>query len=140
MAQKLGFFDQLLFGEWADRAAINRHAEDLSRFEVSVSGLQAAMQRQGQEILLLRATIMGLVEVLHTRSPIDEAELQAAWGRLLSPPPPPVAPSMTDPYRGMPGPAPAPRERMILGPQCGRRVPASRTNITEHGEVCDACS
>jgi hypothetical protein len=142
MAQKIGFFDQLLFGTSADRAAINRNADELSYVEASVTGLHAVVQRQAQEILQLRAMIIGLAEVLHARALFDDTELQravqATWVQLTSPPPPP--PAMTDPYRGMPAEAAAPPERLVLCPQCGRRVPASRTNITEHGEVCDACS
>ena len=155
MAYKLGLFDQLFGGEWADRRAINRNAEDLSYVEADVSFLQAAVQRQGQEILRqgeellrLRAMLMGVVEVLHTRAPFDDAELeravQAAWMQLTAPPPPPPPPppasSMTDPYRGIPAAATAPPVRLVMCTRCGRQVPASKTNITEHGEVCDACS
>jgi hypothetical protein len=45
---------------------------------------------------------------------------------------------MTDPYRGTPAERMAPPERLVLCTQCGRQVP--KTNITENGEVYDACS
>lgn len=143
MAQKIGLFDQWLFGTSADRAAINHNADELSYVGTTVSSLQAIVQRQAQEILQLRAMVIGLAEVLHARALFDEPELQqavqASWAQLTAPPPPPP-PAATDPYRGMPADVPAPPERLIVCPQCGRRVPASRTNITEHGEICDACS
>jgi len=146
MAQQLGFFSQWMFGEWADRAVINRNAEDLSYVESTVGGLQAVVQRQGHEILWLRAVIMGVVDVLHTKAPFDDAELeravQAAWVQLTAPPPPPSPPasSRTDPYRGTPEAVTAPPVRLVVCTRCGRQVPASKTNITEHGDVCDACS
>src|SRR4051812_25455928 len=143
MTQKIGFFDQWLFGTSADRAAINHNADELSYVGATVSSLEAAVQRQAQEILQLRAMVIGLAEVLHARALFDDTELQravqATWVQLTAPPPPPPQ-SMTDPYRGMPAEAPAPPERLIVCPQCGRRVPISKTTITEHGEICDACS
>jgi hypothetical protein len=142
MAQKLGVFSQWMFGEWADRDAINRNAEELDYVEGTLSSLHAIVQRQGQEILRMRAMIMGVVEVLHAKAPFDDAELeravQAAWRQLTAPPAP--APPMTDPYRGTPVAATAPPPRLVLCTRCGQQVPASKTNITEQGEVCDACS
>ncbi len=44
-------FHQWLFGEWADRAAINRAADDLVDVELDVSALQSTVRRQAQEIL-----------------------------------------------------------------------------------------
>lgn len=147
MAQKVRWLDGwLLGGEWADRRVINQNADELTYVEGGMTQLGAIVQRQGQEILWLRAVVAGLVEVLHARSPFDSAELegavQSAWKELTAPPPPPSppAPTMTDPYRGMPVAPTASPERLVLCPQCGRHVPASKTNITEHGEVCDACS
>jgi predicted GNAT family acetyltransferase len=143
MAQRVRWLDGWLLGsEWADRRVINQNADELTYVEGSMTQLGAIVQRQGQEILWLRAVVAGLVEVLHARSPFDSAELegavQAAWKELTAPPAP--APTMTDPYRGRPAEPTAPPERLVLCPQCGRHVPASKTNITEHGEVCDACS
>ena len=111
MPQKLGFMNQWLFGEWADRAAINRNAEDLSAVEADVTELRATVQRQSQEILRLRAMFMGVVEVLHAKTPFDDAELeravQEAWTSLTAPPSPP--PKMATLYRdGAPSePSPA---------------------------------
>jgi TolA-binding protein len=104
MAEKLGILDQMLFGKWADRAAINRHADDLSNVEANLTELRKFMDLQAQEILRLRAMLMGVVEVLHTKAPFDDAELelaiQAAWTKLTAPPPPPQ--QATDPYRNVP--------------------------------------
>ena len=103
MAKKLGILNQYLFGEWADRAAINRNAEDLSVVEAGVTELRKLVQQQAQDILRLRAMFMGVVEVLHTKTPFDDAELegavQAAWMSLTEPPPQQQA---TDPYRNTP--------------------------------------
>ena len=144
MAQKLGFFSQWMIGEWG---VINRNADELTSVGYSVSDLQRRVQLQGQEILRLRAMIMGVVEVLYAKAPFDDAELeravQAAWLQITAPPPsspsPPVS-SMTDPYRGTPVAAIAPPARLVVCTQCGLQVSASKTIITEHGEVCDACS
>lgn len=104
MAEKLGLFNQWLFGDWAERAAINRNAEDLSVVEADLTKLRAVVQRQAQEILQLRAMMMGLSEVLHEKAALDPKELEravnAAWSTLTAPPPEP--PKMTDPYRGTP--------------------------------------
>jgi hypothetical protein len=141
MAQKLSLWrDQ----KWAAYEAINRNSEDLDTVELSVRGLQTIMQRQAQEILRLRAMIMGIVEVIHAKAPFDDAELeaavQAAWVQLTSPPSAsPAASTASDPYRGTPVANAAP-ERVVVCTRCGRSVPASRTNITALGEVCDACA
>ena len=145
MAQKVSLLDYMVLGAWAERTAINRNAEELAEIEGSVSNLTAAVLRQGQEILWLRAVIGGLISVLQDKSPLDNTELERAvqgvWTQLISPPPPaPTAPTTTDPYRGTAGERTAPPDRLVRCPQCGRQVPASKTNITEHGEVCDACS
>jgi hypothetical protein len=103
MARKLGIMNQWLFGEWADRAAINRNADELVLVEANLDELKKVVKRQSQEILQLRAMIMGVVEVLHTKAPFEDAELeaavQAAWTSLTTPPPK-AAPTTTDPYRG----------------------------------------
>lgn len=104
MAQKLGFFSQWMFGEWADRDAINKNANALESVEVNVSKLQATIARQAQEILRLRAMIMGVVEVLNAKVPFEDAELEravnAAWAQLA---PSPSSPQQgaTDPYRNL---------------------------------------
>jgi hypothetical protein len=104
MAQKLGFLNQWLWGDWAERAAINRNAEDLSAVEADVGELRKLVQRQAEEILRLRAMFMGLAELLEEKGQVDDADLgravESAWNRLNPRPAEPV-PS-TDPYRGMP--------------------------------------
>jgi len=105
MAEKLGILDQMLFGKWAERGAINRNAENLSLVEADLGELRKVVQRQAQEIVQLRAMFIGLVEVLHEKALFDDADLeravQAAHAKLTAPPPQPQAP--TDPYRGAPG-------------------------------------
>lgn len=106
MAEKLGLLNQWLFGDWAERATINRNAEALSSVEANLGDLRKVMERHAKEILQLRAMLMGVVEVLHEKAVVDDAELeravQAAWAK-LSPPPPEPKPASTDPYRGTPG-------------------------------------
>jgi hypothetical protein len=149
MAQKLGFFSQWMFGEWADRAAINANADDLMNVEITVGALQTTVARQHQEILRLRAMVMGVVDVLNEKFQLDEREVekavQQAWAELTMPaqPPQPVA-MPTDPYRGTPAQAqptaPAAPTRYETCTKCGQNVPAARTNITANGVVCDRCS
>lgn len=145
MAQRLGFFDQWIRGEWADREAINQNAGHLEVVEENLMGLQGQVRTQGQEILRLRAMFMGLVEVLHDQAPFDDAAferaVQSAWKTLTAPPlPPPSSQGSTssDPYRGIPH-APVP-VRMTTCIACKREVPATQTNVTANGDVCDACS
>lgn len=106
MAEKLGLLNQWLFGDWAERATINRNAEALSSVEANLGDLRKVVERQAKEILQLRAMFMGVVEVLHEKAVVDDVELeravQAAWAK-LSPPPPEPKPASTDPYRGTPG-------------------------------------
>lgn len=104
MAEKLGLLDQFLFGNWAERSAINRNAEDLANVETNLAALRTTVQQQAQALMRLRAMFMGLVEVINEKTPIDEAELgraiEAAWNQMTAPPPQP-APA-TDPYRNTP--------------------------------------
>jgi hypothetical protein len=130
MAQKLGIFDQWFRGEWADRDAINWNAQELSAVSDDIGRLNAVIQRQAGELLRLRALIMGVVEVLHDKAPFDNAELeraiQVAWAQLTMPAEQPHKAAQHD-------------NRQVTCTRCGKVVPASRTNITERGEVCDAC-
>ena len=111
MAHRLGFFRQWLGGEWADRTIINRNADVLESVEVSVATLQATVAQQADEILRLRAMIMGLADVLNAKLPFAEAELDsavnAAWQELAPKPQPRLGASPSqatsgDPYRSMP--------------------------------------
>lgn len=110
MADKLGLLNQWMFGNWAERDTINRNAETLSNVETTVADLRKLVERQAKEITQLRAMFMGMVEVLHGRGQLDEAELEsavkAAWTK-LSPPPAESKPSQSGPYRDTPSSAPA---------------------------------
>jgi len=131
MAQKLGFWRQWAGGEWADRNVINANAQELENVEFDLNQLRALVKRQAQELLYLRAMFSGLIEVLHEQQPFHEGKLeqavQSAWAELN---PAPAQPKPT---------APAP-VRIVTCAACGRQVPATRTNITATGEVCDACT
>lgn len=99
MAQKLDFFQQWLGGEWADRNAINRNAEDLENVEQDVTKLRDVTKRQAEEILQLRAMVGSLVEILAAKDVVDPVELEGkvklALKELM---PPPKAPKGA-PYR-----------------------------------------
>lgn len=107
MAEKLGLFNQLLFGNYAERATINRNAEELSLVGADLEKLRKVAERQAEEILQLRAMVMGMVEVLQQKAVIDKTQLEdameAAWTKLNPPPTPP--PTSGDPYRGTAGEA-----------------------------------
>lgn len=107
MAEKLGLFNQLLFGNLAERATINRNAEELSLVGADISALRKVAEQQAEEILQLRAMVMGIVEVLQQKSVIDRVQLEdameAAWAKLK--PPPPQVPPSGEPYRGTSGEA-----------------------------------
>ena len=104
MAHKLGFFTQWMFGDWAERDAINKNADTLETIEAKVSDLRSTVARQAQEITRLRAMVMGLVEVRsstdtarrsrrasHASNSITCAASEAigrrAWCRLIQPTP-----------------------------------------------------
>ena len=105
MAEKLGLFNQLLFGNLAERATINSNAEELSLVGSDLNELRKVAQRQAEEMLQLRAMVMGMIDVLQQKSMIDPVQLEdameAAWSKLK---PPPVQPSQPpaagEPYRG----------------------------------------
>lgn len=111
MAEKLGILNQLLFGDWSERATINHNAEELTNVAATVIELQQVVQRQSDEIDRLRAMFMGVVDVLQDKAGIDpkhlEEAVQAAWSILRPPPPPPMVlgPALGDPYRGTPSDA-----------------------------------
>lgn len=111
MAEKLGLFSQLLFGDWSERATINRNADELSAVGAGVDELRRVARRQSDEIMKLRAMFMGIVDVLEQKAGVQHAELEEAveraWAK-LNPPAAPAAqprqPEITgDPYRGTPG-------------------------------------
>lgn len=87
MAEKLGFFTQWLGGTWAERNTINANADALTTVEARVKNLQATAARQAREIIQLRATLMGLADVLQSKVQFDDAELEhrvkAALDRLM---------------------------------------------------------
>jgi TolA-binding protein len=106
MAQKLGFLDQLLWGDHADRAAINRNAAELDNVSATVADLRKLVHIQSNEILQLRGILNGLVEVLQQKVSFTDAELEGAvrtaLDKLAPPPPPPT--KGYDPYRNLPQP------------------------------------
>ncbi len=142
MAQKLGFFSQWLGGDWAQRNTINANADALESIESQVKELQAIADRQAKEIVQLRATIMGLAEVLQGKVHFDEDDLErevnAALAQ-LSPPPPVEVPSATDPYRGLPADEPTPQDldeakrlmRVAEDHQFSRRLAEARAAYQE---------
>ncbi len=117
MAEKLGLFAQWLGGDLAERKIINANAEALTSVENQLAALHATVERQATEIVELRATIMGLSELLRAKVNFEaedlEREVSAAMSLLRPPPPapplqplPPPSPEhvafSTDPYRGLP--------------------------------------
>ncbi|MDB4955601.1 MAG: hypothetical protein JWO36_3170 [Myxococcales bacterium] len=113
MAEKLGFFSQWLGGNWAERNTINANADALESVEGKVRDLQSTADRQAKEIVQLRATIMGLAEVLQAKVQFDDSELErevnAALEKLTPQPKAPIQ-GATDPYRGLPGGDPTPED------------------------------
>lgn len=115
MAEKLGLFSQLVFGDWSERATINRNAEELSAVGANVDELRRVARRQADEILKLRAMFMGIVDVLEQKAGVQRTDLEdavdAAWAKLNPAPPPdvqtPQAGTTGDPYRGTVGEASA---------------------------------
>lgn len=113
MAEKLGFFSQWLGGNWAERNTINANADALESVEAEVRKLQATADRQAKEIIQLRATLIGLAEVLQAKVQFDDADLQRAVNTALenlAPQPKPPKPGATDPYRGLPADDPTPEQ------------------------------
>ena len=105
MAEKLGFFSQWLGGNWAERNTINANADALESVEGQVRDLQATVDRQAKEIVQLRATLIGLADVLQAKVQFDDADLEHAVNaalETLTPRPKAPAPRATDPYRGQP--------------------------------------
>src|SRR5689334_12745278 len=113
MAEKLGFFSQWLGGNWAERNTINANAEALESVESRVKDLQATANRQAKEIVQLRATLIGLAEVVQAKVQFDDSELERAVNAALTKlAPQPEAPMLraTDPYRGLPAHDPTPED------------------------------
>lgn len=85
---------------------------------------------------LLRAVAERLLMDLKARTGVDWGpQLEQRCYEILNSPsaeiePPPLPSADAGPYR-----APLP----IACVRCGRKVPASETNVTEQGSVCDRC-
>jgi hypothetical protein len=145
MTQRLGFWN------WnpqrADRLAINENADELDLVSSQVDMLKAQLRMQAEEMLWLRATLMGVVEVLHAKAPFDDAELKLAVEEahriLTAPPAPPpsaTGPNAGNPYRDGTSAAPSgPPVALRTCIRCKRQVPASRITVFPDGEVCDSC-
>ncbi len=113
MAEKLGFFSQWLGGNWAERNTINANADALESVEGKVRDLQATADRQAKEIVQLRATLIGLAEVVQAKVQFDDSDLERAVNAALEKlTPQPKAPILgaTDPYRGLPAHDPTPED------------------------------
>jgi hypothetical protein len=136
MTERVSRWDAFFGNQYADRQAINQNADELDTVQTEIEKLNKLVHRQADDLLLMRAFVIGIVEVLHAKAPFDQAELDAAvseaYAQLTAPPP-------VDPNANMPVPAKR-DERPITCAKCGKSVPAYRTNITASGEVCDACS
>ncbi|HEX4451264.1 MAG TPA: hypothetical protein VH143_10365 [Kofleriaceae bacterium] len=134
MTQRVSRWDAFFDNQYADQRAINQNAEELDAVQTDVEKLSKLVRRQADDLLLMRAFVIGIVEVLHVKAPFDQAELDAAvsaaYARLTAPPP---APTLNVPKSRMRD------ERPVTCAKCGKSVPAYRTNITADGEVCDAC-
>jgi hypothetical protein len=111
-----------------------------------MQALQGQVRAQAQEILKLRAMFMGVVELLHAKTPFDDAELQASVMKAyttLTQPKQPTFDLNTAAVAG-PGGSAAPTaqapQQLVQCMKCQRQVPASRTIITANGTVCDACA
>jgi hypothetical protein len=140
MAQRLGPWDGNRFG-----TVINHNADELEDVEGSIETLRLAVVGQRQEILQLRAMVIGLVDVLRSKLALADEELDRAVGAALTALQPPRsaprsagAAAAGHPYRDPPvEAAPVPTTVCI---RCTAQVPKAETTITELGEVCDACS
>jgi|HubBroStandDraft_2_1064218.scaffolds.fasta_scaffold265679_2 hypothetical protein len=70
--------------QWSYRQAINEDRSDLEDTELTVEKLQGRVKRLTEDMLLLRATLMAVVDVLHAKAPFDEAELAEATATALA--------------------------------------------------------
>ncbi len=113
MAERLGFFSQWLGGNWAERNTINANADALESVESKVRDLRATADRQAKEIVQLRATLIGLADVLQAKVQFEDSDLEHAVNvalEKLAPQPKDPASRSTDPYRGLPTDEPTPED------------------------------
>ena len=97
MADKVGLFGQMLWGQWAERAAINRNATSLETVEGQVADLRSTIEKQNDEIIRLRAMSVGLAEAVKGVAPFDGADLERAVKDAYLQLVPPVVVASTDP-------------------------------------------
>lgn len=112
MARKLGWLDMMFGGDYSEHAAINSNAENLEVVEADLGKLQTIVHKQAQEIMQLRAMVLGLVEVIQERVPFTDGDLEGAMKRawLELNPPPPEPKAAEHPYRGAAQIEPTPDE------------------------------
>ncbi|MEO6773005.1 MAG: hypothetical protein ABI467_08265 [Kofleriaceae bacterium] len=99
MAERVGLFGQLLLGPLMERRAINRNAETLDSVEAKLGDLRETIKRQGDEIVHLRAMIVGLAEVIHRSVPFEQGDLEHAVTAALDALSPRSTVASGDPYR-----------------------------------------
>jgi hypothetical protein len=123
-----------MMGDWADRDAINRNADELADVEQQQWTLQQTIDKQRGEIIQLRAMVMAVMEILVAANIADNETIQATAQRAYDALVP--RPSLAIPAGGM---HTAPSTHLTTCIKCKRSVPATSTTITGNGEVCDAC-
>ena len=106
----------------------------------SIGEAQKRISQLGREVVMLRAAMTVLVNTLRDTNVIDprllDARLEAALEEATAPPEPakPAAPK-----HAAAGPMAAPISAPVTCLRCRQQVPASSTNMTADGPVCDHC-
>jgi hypothetical protein len=131
---KLGFFD-VLFDDnlsWREASAINQAGDRAdaalhqgTMLGESIGALQRRVQLQAKEIDVLKTALAVLVKVLEESNVVDAGVLDYRLEAAMA-----EAEAEAEEAR-------ATATRMCVG--CSLSFPVARLNVTEIGELCDAC-
>lgn len=139
--RKLGFWnderDQVL--------AINQAADELDAVQSGVNfthqrvdHLQRVVERQGAELVRLKAALQAVCDLIVDLDLIEEEALAYRIDAALADAAEVAEPAPPGPFAAH-APAPAPAGSEADCSRCRRRVPARDISFTDRGPMCEAC-
>lgn len=130
----MSFFDfvdtMLADTERDQRRDINRSLNNIADVQADNEALRERLQTMELRFAKLTATVDELMTMLVERGALDDAATRVRIANVMKP-----RQVATASNQG----AATKTQAMVRCAKCGASIPLSRSNMTEHGTVCDAC-